>query len=260
MLKYPFTRKEEIRFLAKFVLVLLLIYICLFQFILPANKVLPMPAMLAESFISIWSDYNLLFSLAVTVSVVYLAMAAAYGIVYLLKGVLSSIYFSHRQIISAFKIFKYFPAFLYAVLFDYWFTGSYYAEFAFAVIAASALMINHFLNELDNVKEDYIVFAAGLGVKENTIVSKILWNSAKDAMLRFLKRVNFYIWVVVLIFEYIANVEGIGHVYNRMLAYRDLAGLIAAAIIISVIIYGASKLIDYLYSKLIHWEKEEGQI
>lgn len=67
------TKSIDNKFKSKIVLTvtLIFIYILLFQFILPVNKVLPKPSLLIESFIIIWSDYNLLTSLAVTSTVIY---------------------------------------------------------------------------------------------------------------------------------------------------------------------------------------------
>ena len=256
MIRSTMTRSEEKKFLAKFLFTLLFVYICLFEYILEANKVLPKPSLFFESFISIWKDYDLFFALIITTSVVYLAMIIGYGILFLLKNILSTVYYSYPTVISASKVFKYFPAFFYAVMFDYWFQGSYFAEFLFAIIAFSFLMMSLYIQETKNVKEEYLVFASGLRISDKTIFSRIIWNSNQAALFSAMKRYNFYLWVLILLFEYIANIEGLGRVYNQMLAYKDLSGLISVAVIIAVIIYSTNKLIEYFSNKLIHWKNE----
>lgn len=256
MTRNVMTRIEERKFLAKFLFVLLFVYICLFELILPANKILPKPTLLAESFISIWKDYDLLFALIVTTSVVYFAIIVGYGILFLLKNILCRIYFTFPSVISASKIFKYFPAFFYAVMFDYWFQGSYFAEFLFALIAFTSLMVTSFIGKIANVKEDYLLFAKGIDLPGNRIFSKIIWNSCKPSIYAAIKKYNFYLWVLILLFEYIANVEGLGRIYNQMLAYKDLTDLLSVAIIMAVIIYSTNKIIYYLSLKLIHWKNE----
>jgi ABC-type nitrate/sulfonate/bicarbonate transport system permease component len=250
------TKNEERKFLAKFLFVLLFVYICLFEFILEANKFLPKPSLLADSFVSIWKDYNLFFALIITTSVVYLAIIIGYGILFLLKNILCRIYFNFPQVIWASKIFKYFPAFFYAVMFDYWFQGSYFAEFGFAIIAFVSLMTVSFIESIQEVKDDYLVFAKGLNLKDEIVFSKIIWNNSRPALYKAMKKYNFYLWVIILLFEYIANVEGLGRVYNQMLQFKDLAGLVSVAVILAIIIYLSNKAIGYLAVKLIHWKNE----
>jgi ABC-type nitrate/sulfonate/bicarbonate transport system permease component len=250
------TKIEERKFLAKFLFILLFIYICLFEFILEPNKIFPKPTLLGESFISIWKDYDLLFALIITTSVVYLAVIIGYGILYLIKNLLCRIYFSYPSIISASKIFKYFPAFFYAVMFDYWFHGSYLAEFCFAILAFVSLMTVAFIEAVKNVKEDYLLFAKGLNLKNETVFSKVIWNYCRPELYKAVKKYNFYLWVIILLFEYIADIEGLGRVYSQMLAFKDLAGLVSVAVIMAVIIYLSNKAIGYLSTKLIHWKNE----
>lgn len=256
MIQDAMTRVEEKKFLAKFIIALLFVYVCLFEFILPVNKILPKPTLLFDSFISIWKDYDLFFALIITTSVVYLAILIGYGILFLCKNLLWNIYSNFPSVLVASKVFKYFPAFFYAVLFEYWFQGSYFAEFFFAIIAVFSLMATLFIHEIGNVKEDYLLFAKSLNLPGSKIASKIIWNSIQVSLFKAMKKFNFYIWVLVLLFEYIANVEGIGKVYNQMLVYKDLAGLIATALIIAVIIYSSNKLIEYFSVKIIHWKNE----
>jgi len=247
---------HEKKFLLKFISALLFVYVCLFEFILDANKILPKPSLLLESFISAWKDYDLLFSLIVTVSVIYISIIAAYGIVYLLKNILARVYYSYHSILYASKVFKYFPAFFYAVLFEFWFRGSYYAEFLFAILAVLALMISAYFEKIKEVREDQLLFTRSLKLSDKTVFSKVVWNFTRPGLLINLKRINFYLWVLILLFEFIANVEGLGKVYNQMLAFRDFSGIFVIAIIIALIILITNKAIGFIYTKLIHWKNE----
>ncbi len=254
MLTQAFSRSDEKKFLAKLIIALLFVYICLFEFILEANRILPKPSLLAESFVSIWKDYDLLFALIITVSVIYLSMIAGYFVVFSLKNFLSRIYFSYPLMLSASKVFKYFPAFFYAVLFEYWFRGSYAAEFFFAFLAISSLYLSSFMGEMKEVRKDYLIFGKSLGLKDEEIFSKIVWNAIRPGILKSAKRFNFYLWVLVLLFEFIANVEGLGKVYHQMLTYRDLSGLISVALIMAVTLYATNKLIEFIIEKSVTWK------
>lgn len=254
MLKQAFSRSEEKKFLAKLIFALLFVYICLFEFILEANRILPKPTLLLESFVSIWKDYDLLFALIITISVIYLSMIAGYFFIYAVKNLLCRIYYSYPLMLSGSKVFKYFPAFFYAVLFEYWFRGSYAAEFFFAFLAIVSLYLSSFYSVIKEVAPEYTLFARSLKLPESEIFSKVVWNAQRPGLLKSVKRFNFYLWVLVLLFEFIANVEGLGKVYHQMLIYRDLSGLISVALIMAVTLYVTNKLIEFIIEKSVTWK------
>ena len=60
----------------------------------------------------------------------------------------------------------------------------------------------------------------------------------------------------ILVFELIAAVGGIGKLLGQIIAYKDLAALLAVSIIISVIIYVTNHIIKYFSGRFIRWNSK----
>ncbi|MGA8265020.1 MAG: hypothetical protein WB779_11305, partial [Ignavibacteriaceae bacterium] len=61
-----------------FILFYFILWIILFEFILPANNILPKPSIVFQSFGALWEDYHLPSNYLNTVSSVYLSIIIAY--------------------------------------------------------------------------------------------------------------------------------------------------------------------------------------
>jgi NitT/TauT family transport system permease protein len=234
--------------------IFLLVYVILFEFVLLENEILPKPSLLLESFAALFSDYNLLGELAVTTTVIYLSMLLAYIVIIFIAQFLINIFLNYDGLINGLRIFRYFPAFFYAILFAYWFPYSITAEFFFAFIASLfflGLMIN---NNLGKTKSEYVLAAQNLGASEKQIYKDVVWKCAQPDVFKSLKKLHYYLWVLVLVYEFIGESAGMGYLYSLLLEYMDFAGLFAVAIILSLLIWLGNILIDYFDNRLIYWE------
>lgn len=235
-------------------LTVVFVYILLFEFILPVNKILPKPSLLLESYSSLWFDYNLFEAFALTTSVIYLSILLGYLIISLFSGLLIRSFYDTPGIFNGLKIFRYFPAFFYAVVFAYWFEGSIIAEFVFIFIAVVFLLGLNIFDQLKNVKSEYVDAAKSLGISESKIHSEVIWKSIQPEIFDSLFRLHYYVWVLVLLFEFIGGSEGFGVIYRSLLTFQDLAALFALAILISLLIWLGKFLISFFQKKLIYWE------
>lgn len=231
------------------------LYIVLFEFILPINKILPKPSLLIESYSSLWKDYDLLSAFAVSASAVYTSLIIGYLIINFLSGFLIAAFKNNEKIFLPFKMFRYFPAFFYAVIFAFWFPESVIAEYFFALIAALFYLGLTIRNEMTNVKKEYLDSSKSLGISEADINSKVIWKLVQPNVFESLSRLHYYSWVLVMIFEFIGRTHGFGGIYNSLLNYNDLAALFALAIFISVIIFAGNSFINFFKTKIIYWRQ-----
>ena len=231
------------------------LYAVLFEFILPINKILPKPSLLIESYSSLWKDYDLLSAFAVSASEVYTSLIIGYLLINFTSGFLISTFKSKTNMFLPFRLFRYFPAFFYAVIFAFWFPESVIAEYFFALIAAVFYLGLTIRNELLNVKKEYLDSSKSLGISENEINSKVIWKLVQPEVFDSLSRLHYYLWVLVMIFEFIGKTHGFGGIYNSLLNYNDLAALFALAVFISVIIFAGSSFINFFKTKIIYWRQ-----
>ena len=238
--------KQSLSVLAAFIFV----YVILFEFILPVNKILPKPTMLWESFGSLWNDYDLLYASGITTSVIYSALIIAYLFVHSLGGKFIKIFYETPGVFTGFRIFKYFTLFFFAVLFSFWFSGSVIAEFIFAFLTAVIFLGIELYHNSQKVRPEYISSAISLGLKPEKIYKEVIGKFAQPALFDALFKIHYLLWLIILIYEFLAQTEGFGTIYRLILYYRDFAGMFALGIIISLLIWIGKEMIVFFKSKL----------
>ncbi len=252
------TKSIDNKFKSKIVLTvtLIFIYILLFQFILPVNKVLPKPSLLIESFIIIWSDYNLLTSLAVTSTVIYLSLILSSIVIYWLGKVIIMIAMEYRNSYELVQLLKYFPAFFFAIIFVYWFGNSIWGELLFAFCISLFFLKRNIFDLSINVKETYIITAKNLGLLNNEIYSDVIKKAIFPKLYNSLKPIHNYLWIIILIYEFISQKNGLGGVYYTALLYNDFTALFSVAILISLLIWIGDFMINFITKKIFFWESD----
>ncbi|MFH1197033.1 MAG: ABC transporter permease subunit [bacterium] len=247
-------KNENLKNMLLVFLAFLLVYITLFEFILPVNRILPKPSLLWESFIALWAHYSLLQNFLVTGSVVYLGIIAGYLIISFLSGYLIKLNVELPGFFNGLRLFRYFPAFFFAMLFSFWFEGSLTGEYIFAISCAVIFIGIALNNSLKEIKSEYVYAALSLGIKKEKIYRDVIWKLNQPAVVRTLSRLHIYLWTLILIFEFIGASSGLGNVYRFIIYYNDFAALFASAVFISVVIWIGNILIGFIENKLIRWE------
>ena len=235
---------------------LLFVYIVLFEFILPVNKILPKPSLLIESFLNIWRDYNLIYAFTVSTTVIYLMLILGLLIVYLIITWLMQLFVDYEDSILSLRLFKYLPAFFFAVIFNLWFEDSILGEFIFALLLVIFLLSKKLFEESKHVKKEYISIAHNLDITPKDIYKDIYWTSSLPKLIEHLKQIHYYLWVLILMYEFIGDSSGIGSVYRQALTYNDFTALFTLASLIALLIWLGDFLIQTIKNELIHWVAE----
>lgn len=237
-----------------FIFVLVFIYVLLFEFILPLNMVLPKPSLVFESFGYIWADYNIIEAIAITSTSVYLSLLIAYFTVSLFSSLIIKLAIEFPNAIEKLKVLRYFPAFFFAIIFSYWFENSILAEFLFAFLSSIILISIQLVIVTKKHNKVYVDIASNLGIKRNKIYSNVIFKNIQPYLFSELIRIHYYMWVLVMVYEFINAISGFGGVYKMALIYRDFVGLFSIAILISILILFGSYIIKIIHEKLFYWE------
>ncbi len=237
-----------------FLFVLLFVYILLFEFILPVNKILPKPSLLLDSIPALFSEYNLLYEMAITTSIIYLAIAIGFLFVWMLSFYFATIVNRNIGIFNNLRLFKNFPAFFFAILFAFWFEGSVFAELLFTVIVSTFFISISFMNSAITLPTEYKDAAKSLMIEEMKFHNNITWKYSLPKMFDELHKLHYYLWVLVLIFEFVSALNGFGSIYKLALNYNDLSVIILLGIIIALLIWLGNSIIDNIEKKLIFWK------
>lgn len=235
---------------------LIFVYIVLFEFILPINKILPKPSSLYESFLHIWSDYKLLFAFTTTTSVIYVAITLSALFLYAGAKYYIKIFVEMRYSVLSFQIFRFVPIFFIVVLFNFWLPNNLLAELLFGFLTTAFLAINKLFDESKKINEEYLLVARNLNLSQSDIYKKVYWKSALPAMAKYYEQIHLSLWTLVLIYEFIDNTHGFGFIFRTALDYKDFTTLFTTAVILSLLIWFGNSVIRFVNNKIIYWSAE----
>ena len=237
-----------------FVAFYFLLWIILFEFVLPVNKILPKPSIVLESFGALWYDYDILVNYVSTIGVIYIGMALAYFLV----KILSPYLIEKQNIISAFInsiewFSEYVPGIVIGLLLIFWFPESEYIEFIFAFATAFASLMIKFQNESLKVNQSYIDSAKSLGVSGSQLTRNVIWKDLQSGLMEHFFQLHYFIWSVLIAFEFIKNGTGLGTVLRKALEFGDLSAVFSILFIIGLTIWLGTLILRYIRNKLFFW-------
>lgn len=249
-----FQKKIILKNRLTFLFVLLFVYVLLFEFILPINKFLPKPSLLIETFPALLTDYNMLAEMTITTTIVYLSIVIGYFIVWLFSYQFSKLISKNIGLFNNLRLFKNFPAFFFAILFAFWFGSSIIAELLFASVISAFFIVLSFMQIATNVPSEYLDSGRSLGLTGKELHKNVTWKYSLPFIFNELHRLHYYLWVLILIYEFIGSSNGFGGVYNLALSYNDLSAIIMLGIIIALLIWLGNSIIDFIEKKLVFWK------
>ena len=235
-------------------IVLTILYIVLFEFTLVTQSLFPKPSLLFESFISLWSEYNLLNGFFETTAIIFPAILVAILVLEIGIKMFLSVCLKYNGIKNISAPFKYFSFFFFALLINMAFPESLLAEFIFATIFILGKLFGILSKATDLITEEYIHTAKSLGLSKGEILTKVLWKNIKPNIYNNLSAIHTQTWVVVIIYEFIGMLNGVGSIYKIAFDYNDLSAIFALGIFIALVILVVNLLIKAVVSKLIFWK------
>jgi len=235
---------------------LLFVYIVLFEFILPVNRIIPKPSMLYESFLHIWSDYKLIYVFTTTIPILYSAIIFSALFLYAGAKYYIKLFIEMHYSILSFRIFRFVPVFFVVVLINFWLPNNLFAELLFAFLLAAFLAINKLFNELKKVNEEYLLVARNLDLSKSDIYKNVNWKSSLPTLAKYYEQIHLSLWTLILIYEFIDNSHGLGHIFRTALDYKDYTTLYVVAILLSLLIWLGDSVIKIVNKKIIYWSPE----
>lgn len=235
-----------------FLLTYLILWVVLFEFILPVNNIFPKPSIVFETFPDLWDEYNLPLNFISTISAVYVSLILAYFFVWFLSSFLiKKDAFLYNFILSLEWFGEYIPGIILGIFLIYWFPDSIFIEYIFAFLV-SFFSISIFINK-EYKESHYTDSAKSFGLSEKIITEKVAFKLLQPKIFNHLLELHFYLWTLILIFEYIKNQFGIGVIYRKALEFDDLSALFSNSIITGITIYAGYSLIKFFKNKFFSW-------
>jgi ABC-type nitrate/sulfonate/bicarbonate transport system permease component len=228
------------------------VYVMLFEFILPMNKVLPKPTILFESLLHVWQDYGLLAGIMITAGAVYFAIGLSILLLWLFRGAIIKLLLEQKIIFELLQLFKTIPVFILIVLTAFWFDGSELAKVIFIFVVTMISLTRVLAKEIFQTKSEYLDVAKNLN--SSKLYSEVFWNSSLPGLLNLTERFQRILWLIVLSYEFVSVSFGIGTILRLALLYKDFGAIIVIAIILSLLIWCGTLVIKFIKKKIAFWE------
>ncbi|OGU71843.1 MAG: hypothetical protein A2V93_12150 [Ignavibacteria bacterium RBG_16_34_14] len=247
-------RKSYLRKIYYFLFTYLVLWILLFEFLLPVNQVLPKPSIVIESFPDLWTDYDLPANYLSTISVIYISLILTFFSV----KILSSYLVEKNNFISLFInslewFSEFLPGIIIGLLLIFWFPKSEFVEFIFAFATAFTSIMIKFQNESENVNEEYVLSAQSLGLSENKMIRLVIWKNVQPKLMEHLFNMHFYLWSMLIVFEFIKGGLGLGVIFRQALDYKDLSAIFSVFLITGLSVYIGTLVLKYIRNKFVFW-------
>ena len=236
---------------------LFILWIILFEFILPENSFLPKPGIVLLTIPALFDDYHLLANFFTTISAIYLPPLVAYLFLYLFRKWIFAgrgLIYQKSRFISTLAIFV--PAVLAGIFLVFWFPHSFFPEYLFSFLISGCWWLIESREHLCNINENYKVAFLSLGADEDFISKNITWFEMLPGVFDKLPRFHLHFWGLILTFEFIMNYYGLGAILRQTLLYHDLSALFLLTIGISLISAAGYAFIRAIGDKFIFWSAE----
>jgi len=236
------------------VLLYFLLWILLFELILPVNNIFPKPSIVFQSLFDLVKTYQLGWNYLSTVSAIYFPLILAYYLVQILfpiilqKNVISDI------ILSVEWFSRYIPGIILAMILIYWFPQSEITKFIFVFLISFTSFMFRSKNLAENLDSEYSLVLKSFGIGANSILRNVIWKTIQPELMAHIIRQNIYLWAFVVIFEYVNLGFGIGTILKKILQFRDLSALVMIFIIIGSSIFISTQLFKFIKNKVYSWK------
>gem|GEM_PF-3476419 len=245
----------KLRINIKVLFVLLVIYVLLFDFVLPPLKAFPRVELIWESFLYLVAKHKILSGLGMILSGIYISFLVAFISLFLFKRQVFALLGNYPLFFRNLNIFGFATPLVFTGIFVLFFSDGILSEFAFLFILSLSFLINVFSENFPARYVTYEEAALGLG-KNRREISNVVWKGllpfVKESLPRFHKR----IWLYVLLLQmfYASNLGG---VFYQLIEFKDYAGFYAFAIALWIVIGVNHLIIKYFAEKVIFWDREE---
>lgn len=247
-------KKSKSKNVLYYVTAYFVLWILLFEFLLPVNSILPKPSIVLDSFLDLWVNYKLPINVVSTVAVIYISLLFAYLVVHLLRRFLiEKNNFITGFILSLEWFSEYVPGIAVGLLLIFWFPVSEYIEFVFAFSTAFLSIVLKIQNELSKFKAEYLNSARSMGISERIIQKNIIWKTIQPGLGNHILGLHFYIWSMLIAFEFIKGGLGIGVIFRKALEFHDLSALFSTFLITGITVYIGTALLKAVTNKFFYW-------
>lgn len=238
-----------------FVLSFVIIILIVNEWLIPLNHYIPKIYLLFQSLSDFCKEYKLIENILTS----FLTIIFSYIITFII--LISSIHLIYQKkdfINSFFKtlgFLKYFPSLFLIFILYAWFPNSIFTTFLFTLIISFSLLVNFTLKKINSFENEFLIPAFSLSTNKIKTSNLILRKGIISPLFKELININKYIWILLIIFEYVRNIEfGVGYLIKLSIELWNINYLFTNFILVAFLILLSEFMLKYLRKKIFYWE------
>jgi len=231
-----------------------LLWILLFELILPVSNISPKPSIVFQSLFDLVKTYQLGWNYLSTVSAIYFPLILAYYLVQIIFPIILNKTLISDIILSVEWFSRYIPGIILAMILIYWFPQSEITKFIFVFLISFTSFMFRSKNLAENLGSEYSLALKSFGIEANSISRKVIWKAIQPDLTAHIIRQNIYLWASIVIFEYVNLGYGMGTILRKILQFRDLSALVMIFVIIGTSIFISTQLLKLIKNKVYFWK------
>lgn len=219
------------------------LWVILFEFILPVNKILPKPSVVLLALPDLFRVYHLGESILSSVSAVYLPLFLAWMILWIFRKNLFNTHSAFSLFFASLEWFtKFIPGIILSLLIIYWFPDVEYIKYLFIFFIAFISLLSKLRQSEKEIPGEYLDSVISLGYRDAGVIK---WKHSEPLLASHSLDLHLYIWSMLLVFEYIKGGYGLGSVFRTALTFKDISGLFASILITGIIVWLGTSILKY---------------
>ena len=237
-----------------FLISLIIVWILLFELILPANNVFPKPSIVIQSFPDLIKNYDLGWNYLSTFTSVYFPLVIGYYLVRILFPFFRNLKFL-SDIVSSLEWFsKLIPGIILAFIFVYWFPRSEITKYVFSFLITFSSLSYYSVKMSKKIGDKYSLAMESFGVGKNFISKNVVWKAIQPDVMKLIISKNVYFWASIVVFEYFNLGFGIGTIFRKILEFKDLSALVMMFIVIEATLFITTESLKLIKQKFYYWK------
>lgn len=238
-----------------FILSFMIIILIVNEWLIPLNHYIPKIYLLFQSLSDFWKEYKLIedlltsfFTIIFSYIISFLILISSIPLIYKWKDFINSF-------LKTLGFLKYFPSLFLIFIFFAWFPNSIFTTFLFTIIISLSLLINYTLKNLNSFENEFLIPAFSLSTNKIKTSNLILRKGFISPLIKELININKYIWILLIIFEYVRNIEpGVGYLIKLSIELWNINYLFTNFILVALLILLSEFMLKYLRKKIFYWE------
>jgi ABC-type nitrate/sulfonate/bicarbonate transport system permease component len=234
-----------------------LVYIILFEFIIPFNPLFPAPSIMIETIPDLFSKYNFANALGFTVL----------AVLFVPIGGFACFYFTRTPVIKYFRkydftrwlpsTFNFFPVVFFVFIMALWIGDSFVGEVVALMLVSGFNQKIAMAYRVKKLPVHFSLFAQSAGISEKQINGDIFGKLLFPYAFEKIGALFFEGWMYAMFYEIVSGNEGVGRVIYTAIKYGDISTFFLVLLILIVVIYLSGLAYKAIQYKVVRWIPDE---